>query len=344
MSTAAQLPGDVTSPTRAVLLPVASSVALAGLAVLTGGTWLVLLAASAIGPLAAALVLRPRLDGVVVTVHAPELSPAGADVSVEVEVRNDATRWSDTVRVDVGGAHATVGLEVPPLAPGAATRVMLTAPGLARGAYPQTVGLTAYGPFGLLARGRTGPTGVVVLAHAVPVDAAAPAALGARGGGRARPARDGTDIAGLREWRPGDGGRRVHARATARHGRPVVLEREDPVGGDVRVLLATGGPGPCSEDAVARATGVLLAALHEGRTTTVAWHDRTTWQVTAPRSAADALRWSAGVLSADVRGSRPPAPTPGDVWVVAGPEVADWVRSARAIVPGGAGASGRGAS
>jgi hypothetical protein len=69
---------------------------------------------------------------------------------------------------------------------------------------------------------------------------------------------------GLRDWRSGDSARAVSARATARHGRPLVLERERDSGSALVLLAAGPGRGPAWEAAVSRAASLAVAALRDG--------------------------------------------------------------------------------
>lgn len=78
---------------------------------------------------------------------------------------------------------------------------------------------------------------VVAPAAAIPVPVVLSRVTGVLA--RSRPARGGQDLAGLRPWRSGDESREVHWRASARRGRLVVAEREEPPGG--RCVLAVVG-------------------------------------------------------------------------------------------------------
>ena len=74
----------------------------------------------------------------------------------------------------------------------------------------------------------------------------------------------GLEVLDLRPWRPGDARREVSARASARHGRPVVLQRERDAGPALVVLAAGGGRGAAWERAVSAAASAALAALGAG--------------------------------------------------------------------------------
>ncbi len=70
---------------------------------------------------------------------------------------------------------------------------------------------------------------------------------------------------GLRQFRAGDSRSAVHARSTARHGRPVVLERERETGPSLVLLCAGPGSGPAWETTVARSCALAEAAVRDGR-------------------------------------------------------------------------------
>ncbi len=70
---------------------------------------------------------------------------------------------------------------------------------------------------------------------------------------------------GLRPWRAGDGAAAVSARASARHSRPVVLERERESGPRL-VIVCTGAlSGPLWEATVERSCALVEQAVREGR-------------------------------------------------------------------------------
>jgi uncharacterized protein (DUF58 family) len=72
-------------------------------------------------------------------------------------------------------------------------------------------------------------------------------------------------VLGLRPYRPGDSATAVHARASARQGRPVVLERERETGAAVVVLCAGRGSGATWETLVERSCALAETAVREGR-------------------------------------------------------------------------------
>lgn len=74
----------------------------------------------------------------------------------------------------------------------------------------------------------------------------------------------GTEVLGLREWRPGDGAGAVHWRSSARRGSLAVLEREVSRTKDLIVALGRSGTGEAWELAVSRVAATAAAALRRG--------------------------------------------------------------------------------
>ena len=123
---------------------------------------------------------------------------------------------------------------------------------------------TAVDTFDLFrARRRTGPANeIVVYPRRVPLNnhvLHAPALDGLIQ--RHRPLATGTDFRATREYLPGDDLRRVHWRSTARRGKPIVVEFEEPASTDLFVVLDTSGEG-VQGDAADNSfeTGVTLVA------------------------------------------------------------------------------------
>lgn len=249
------------------------AVALVGAAVLhqlariTGAAWLALGSGALLALPVAALLLRPRLDGVQV-VAAPLHLRRGTTGEQALTVRNSGRRPSPPLRL----TDRTPGLEpavvaVPALAPGGSVTAVLSRTAVARGWSPETdVELESSAPFGLLrVRRSVRVAGPFVVA---PAPAAAPVVqAGGEGAGDTSSAiaGHGTEVLGLRPYRPGDSATAVHARASARQGRPVVLERERETGAAVVVLCTGSGSGPEWESAIERSCALAETAVREGR-------------------------------------------------------------------------------
>lgn len=255
------------SLTALVLLPLAVAGSLVLLVVLRGDVWLLLLAGAAVGVDVAALALPPRIEDLAVSVTGPVRVVAGRESSCTVRVTNTGTRTTSLAQALVQEAGMSdVVLVVEALPPGGTADYDVLRTVLARGrSQCCEVTLTSSAPFGVVRSSRRLAAPRLLIAHPAPVPVLAPPW---RGSGeqhdRARPSRAGTQVHGVRDWRSGDDSRRVHWRATARHGRVMVVEREQPVGGRCTVLLP-GRPGPGGPEweaflaRVAAATVLLVA-------------------------------------------------------------------------------------
>lgn len=233
--------------------------------VATGAGWLSL-ASGAVGSLlAAAALLAPRLAGLQAVRLVPVRGSAGDEVPTVLQVRNAGRRATAAcTALDELPGHAPVRLALPGLLPGEQVEVRVDRRALARtSAGGGVLRLEAGSPFGLLRLRRD----VVVEGTSVVHPARVPVPTGLVGTGGGAPGGrqpvplpgPGGEVLGLRPWRPGEPARAVAPRASARHGRPLVLERERP-GGDTLVVLVTAGSGPAWEHAVAQATALTVAA------------------------------------------------------------------------------------
>lgn len=254
-------------PTRGVAAAVLAAGVLHLLGRITGGGWLALASAAVLCLPVAALLLRPRLQGIDVTV-APVRGRVGEQVEAHLVVRNTGRRPSPPSRLTdttLGLSPLTVAL--PALAPGQEVAAAVRRTAVRRCAVDQaTVTLASSAPFGLVrvTSARSLRTRVVVAPR--PAGATALADGGDGSAGSSRPlAGVGTEVLGLRPWRPGDGPRALHARSSARHGRPVVLERERDTGPAVVVLCTGAGSGHEWEEAVAAACAVAEQAVRSHR-------------------------------------------------------------------------------
>jgi uncharacterized protein (DUF58 family) len=255
-------------PTKAALVPVAVATLLVGLATLTGDGWLLLLATAALGLDVAALLLRPRLDGLTYCFDAPARVTAGAPARHGFHVHNRGRRTSPALRLThrVAGFDDVV-LAVRPVRPGGTATVELSRTARRRtrtGSYQFVVISSA--PLGMLAVTQVidGRRDLVVHPHPIGVPAPDPRAAGTADG-PARPAPGGIDPGGVRDWRPGDGARRVHWRTTARLGRPIVLDREQQVAPGLAIVVAGPAAAPDWERLVSAVASAATGAVREGR-------------------------------------------------------------------------------
>lgn len=254
-------------PTRGTALSLLVAVVLHRLSAITGSGWLTLGAGAALALPVAGLLLPPRLRDLDVVVG-PVRTRVGSTAEVRVVVRNAGTRASAPARLAGSGTGlAPVVLALPSLAPGARVEAVLVREALTRGSWPRVaVELTSSAPFGTVRVRRVvevaGPVVVAPAPRPAPVLRAGGAGHGSTS--TAGPGA-GTEVLGLRQFRDGDGRSAVHARATARHGRPVVLERERETGPSSVLLCAGPGEGAAWEQVVGRACALAEALVRDGR-------------------------------------------------------------------------------
>ena len=254
-------------PTGAMLLPLAAAAVMYGLARIAGGGWLSLAATAFVVLPLVALLLRP---------HVPELHlPAGeyravvgGSVRTTLSVRNDGHRTTSPMQlVEQADGLEPVVVALPALRPGASAQVTVERAAVARGVFDERRALlTSRAPLGLLRATREiAVPGRVVVHPRVSPTVRVPGAptIGPGEVPQALPGV-GTEVLGLREWRSGDSARAVSARATARHGRPLVLERERETGSQLVLLVGGPGRGPDWEVAVATAASYAVAAVAAG--------------------------------------------------------------------------------
>jgi uncharacterized protein (DUF58 family) len=256
-------------PSRGALAVVVAAVLLNLLTRATGDAWLALGSAAAGALLVASFVLKPRLAGLDIRIGGPDRVAVGEQTAQAFLVRNPTARPLPAVRlVDTCAGFEGFEVHVPPLAPGEQVRLPLVRRAVQRGAFHgPSIQVSSTAPFGVI-RFTQAFNLAQQLVHPVPEDL--PRVLdraGAAGvGDPVGVAGVGTEVLGLRAWRPGDSARSLSARASARHGRPFVLEREQELAPGRRlVVLAVGGStGPDWERAISHAAGRVLQAMEEG--------------------------------------------------------------------------------
>jgi len=258
-------------PTTAAGMPVAGALVLFQLSRITGNAWLVLAAAASIGLVVAALILRPRLGSLDVIRVVSERRAPGDAVSCAFVVRNTGRRTSAScVLEEPSELLSGCSVYLPSLPPGAEVTATVTRTALRRGVQAQAPAvLRSRAPFGLLLTSRDVLVDGDVVVHPRRVSVGRmPVAGGetrAGGGEVSQPvAGVGTEVLGLRPWRPGDAARSLHARASARHGRAVVLERERDSGSALVVLAGAPGSGESWEESVARTAAFATGAIRQG--------------------------------------------------------------------------------
>jgi uncharacterized protein (DUF58 family) len=188
-------------------------------------------------------------------------------------VHNRGRRTSPGVLV----THEMVGLDpvrlyVDPLPPGGRADAALSRVAVVRGATGMSrVRVESGAPLGLLVAAIARDYRQVLVVHPVRV---APDHL-AHPSGRSQEAIDprvgaGLELAGVRDYRPGDDPRHVHWRSTARRGHLVVTERGTGPAEALDLLVVGPSTAPDWEALVATAAATCQAAQRSGRTVTVA--------------------------------------------------------------------------
>jgi uncharacterized protein (DUF58 family) len=248
--------------------PLLAAAVLYLLARLAGGSWLGLASSAALVLPLVALLLPPRLEGIRVSREARARGVPGRPIDVALTIRNDGRRTTSACLLRDGSNELTdVVLAIPAIRPGDEVSVTVSRTALRRGVFDRgraTVSSTA--PLGLLRATRDIAVEGRVVVH--PEVRAVRRVLGAMAhlAGEVPLAMPGagTEVLGLRDWRSGDSARSVSARATARHGRPLVLERERDAGSGLVLLVGGPGTGAAWEAAVSHAASLCLQALADG--------------------------------------------------------------------------------
>jgi uncharacterized protein (DUF58 family) len=255
-------------PTRALLIPILGAAVLYFLVRVAGGAWLALAADALLVLPLVAMLLPPRLEGVTIRREVADRVTPGQALDVVLLVRNEGRRTTTPFRLnDVSSGLSDVVVAVPALPPGGEATISLRRLASRRGVFDSGRALlTSSSPLGLLRATSEVPVPGrhVVHPEVTRVPRIAGAATNAPGEVPLPVPGVGTEVLGLREWRSGDSARAVSARATARHGRPLVLERERDAGSALVLLAGGPGRGAAWEASVSRAASLSLAALNAG--------------------------------------------------------------------------------
>lgn len=237
--------------------------------------WLFVLAAGVLGLAASGVVVSHRLAAAEIVHSFPARARVGEPVSVRMSVRGTGNRRLPLLRVeDRFPAFDPVAVASEPVGAGDIAAVELTRVAVKRGVFEEGPAvLSTAAPFGLTRTKRktavrsrliVHPAWTELCSFPLPDTPAATAdeALAATRSGY------GEVFAGVRDYRPGDLRKWVHWRSTARTGRLVVREHEDPARSPV-VLVLAGNPAETESDIweslVAAAASVGRHAIDEGR-------------------------------------------------------------------------------
>ncbi|MFN2587882.1 MAG: DUF58 domain-containing protein [Actinomycetota bacterium] len=237
--------------------------------------WLFVLAAGVLGLAASGLVAGHRLAAVEVVHSFPARARVGEPVAVRLRVRGPGTRRLPLMRIeDRFPAFDPLAVASEAVAAGDSVAVETTRVAVRRGVFEEGTAVVSTGaPFGLTRTRRELPVRSRLIVHPAWTElrgfplpdtpaATADEAIAATRSGH------GDVFAGVREYRPGDQRRWIHWRSTARTGRLVVREHEEPSRSPV-VLVLSGDPEPHEEQVwealVAAAASVGVHALTQGR-------------------------------------------------------------------------------
>ena len=242
-------------PTRLGWLPLLAAPVLGVLSVMTVDSWLLLLAGASLGLAIAAILLRPRLGDLDVTVVMPARAELGQAVSTRIVVSNNGRHTTPLTLV----THRVTGLPdltfvVDALARGGSAELVASRTADARGRTEVSrTTLSSSAPLGLVTTEAVLELPTPMTVHPALVAVRLPT-LPSQGGEstKAEADRSGVDVHGIREWRSGDDARQVHWRSTARRGRLVVLEREAPRGGSLVILVSGPAGAPRAGSASSR--------------------------------------------------------------------------------------------
>ena len=228
------------SSTKAALAPRFAGIVLALLSYLTGSKWLMLMACACGGVLILALFLRPKLDALSISVTMAPRTSVGDDIDALVQVSNTSTSWTPMVHCTYQVALLDdVTFLIDALPPRGSASVALPLTAVSRGFASGSIAeLSTSAPLGLRLRKRTVDVPLRLIVHPQQVPAPVPPPRAGADSTEWLVSRAGTDVHGVREWRPGDDASQVHWRSSARRGRLVVLEREIPKAGGLALVLA----------------------------------------------------------------------------------------------------------
>ena len=253
--------------------------AVGGILVVVGTTaqagWLFVLAAGVLGVAASGLLVSHRLGAAELTHSLPARARVGEEVAVQLHVRSGGRRRLPLMRVeDRFPAFEPAVVASEPVRPGSTATAGLTRTAVKRGVFEDgPVLLSTAAPFGLTKTKRESSVRSRLIVHPAWVelrDFPLPDTAAATSDEAFAAIRSGHGevFAGVRDYRPGDQRRWVHWRSTARTGRLVVREHEEPARSPV-VLVIAGDPSPAAADVweaqVAAAASVGMYALAEGR-------------------------------------------------------------------------------
>lgn len=254
-------------PTGAGTLTFLLATVLAMIGLRGANPWLLLVGCALFAPLLISQVLRPDLASVSVCFRGPDRLAVGARAGQVLHAHNRGRRSSPPLRL----THLHQGFEpvtvvVPALPPGGWAEVELSRLAVRRCVSAQHVlQLRTTAPFGMAQhRSDRHTASALVLVHPAPGPAASLPVAAQRDLAAARPVRNGYEPHELREWRPGDGMRQVHWRATARRDRLTVVVPEEPVGPRFALVILAVPDDDTWEELLSTAAWTAVDAVRSG--------------------------------------------------------------------------------
>lgn len=218
-----------------------------------------------------ATLLAADLRGLRLTWSWGRRAAAGEQVPFTLVLRNGGSRTSPPLRV----VHRLPGftnvvVAFPALRPGEQSSLVVRRTAVRRGvATGGTVTWRAVSPIGLVQTRMSLAIPDRVPIHPAKIDHRQQAEGDGPFTTASRPKRRagvGDEVIGLREWRQGESVRAISARATARHGRPLVLEREQESFPRCTVLVGGGRHVPDRERQLSVAAAFVVDVVAQGGT------------------------------------------------------------------------------
>lgn len=283
--------------------------AVGGLLVVVGTTaqagWIFVLAAGVLGLVASGVLTPHRLAA---TTPARAVAPrvrVGDPVPVELTLRNGASKRVPVLRVeDRCPAFETVSVACEGIPAGATATVEVERVAVRRGVFDGgAMKLSSSAPFGFVRSVKEVAVPSRVIVHPLLIDVGdlplpeTPATTSDEALAVARSGL-GEVFAGVREYRPGDQRRWIHWRTTARTGRLVVREHEEPAQSPVVLVVGALPPELAGEVVASAAASVGLHALAAGRTVHCAGRGRF-GDLVEDASQVEVLDWSAALEPSD---------------------------------------------
>jgi len=260
-----------------------------------------------------------------VSVVMPPRTSVGSTIDYVVDIHNASNSWSSMAHcTHLLGLGEGITFRVDALPPHGSARINLQFTALQRGiATASTAEFVTTAPLGLRQRKRSVDIPLRLIVHPMEVPVVVPPPRAGADSTEWQLSRSGTDVHGIREWRPGDEASQVHWRSSARRGRLVVLEREIPKAGGLALLLAADSPLDDWEAVVAVGAWTGATAVRAGREVLLV-ADVGGGAEQGPDDATTILDWCAQSKAAlptaeQLRGAFAFAGRGGDVAVAAGP-------------------------